>query len=158
MSTTAAAVSVTGIAYTAYPVRNLRRARAFYEQRLGLAPTLAGRAGAEWVEYRIGAGHLVITNRLEDGGPSAQGAVVALQVERLDAAVAALRADRGVPVAEPVTLTGFRFVLTADPEGNRVMLYERTAPRRRAVPAKPFSHPPTVHELPHCHHRPAIVL
>jgi predicted enzyme related to lactoylglutathione lyase len=139
MSTTAAALNVTGIAYTAYPVSDLGRARTFYEQRLGLAPVCAGRGR---VEYRIGTGRLVITNRPGDRRPSSQGAVLALQVENLDDAIAALHAGPGVPIAEPVTLTGFRFALTADPEGNRVMLCQRTVVLRRGpFPSNPFCRP-----------------
>lgn len=128
MSPAPAAVNATGIAYTRCPVRDLRRARTFYENRLGLVATATvERAGRGWIEYQIGAGRLVITNRPQDGRPSSRGALVALQVGSVDGAAALLSRAGDVVVAEPVRLTSFRFVLTADPDGNRVMLYERIA-------------------------------
>ena len=69
------------VAFTMYPIEDVARARAFYEETLGLTPGLAGgQGGVHWIEYDLpGGGCLAITNA-GDGRPGASGATIALGV------------------------------------------------------------------------------
>ena len=67
-------MKVTEIAFSGYPVTDLKRARQFYEVTLGLKPTkVFGDANMAWVEYDIGPGTLALSNFAEDWKPSADG-------------------------------------------------------------------------------------
>ena len=81
-----------------YPVTEMARARAFYEQTLGLPPSKAG-ATSPWVEFDLpGGGCLAITNVSESRPSANAGGMIALEVEDLDALVAGLKA-KGVEIA-----------------------------------------------------------
>lgn len=86
-------INATAIAFTGYPVTDIPRARAFYEQVLGLkSTTVFEREGRHWIEYDLGPHTLAITNMsAEMWRPSHQGPCVALEVADFDAAVAVLR-------------------------------------------------------------------
>ena len=50
-------MQVTEIAFSVYPVTDLKRARAFYEGTLGLNPGMVYEGeGVGWIEYEIGHG------------------------------------------------------------------------------------------------------
>ena len=52
---------VTEIAFSVYPVTDLKRARAFYEGTLGLKPGMVYEGeGVGWIEYEIGPGVVAI--------------------------------------------------------------------------------------------------
>ncbi|HYR57623.1 MAG TPA: VOC family protein, partial [Chthoniobacteraceae bacterium] len=63
---------ITEIAFTGTPVTDIKRARAFYEDVLGLKPTMES-AGGMWVEYDIGAATFGIGCYGEAWQPSPQG-------------------------------------------------------------------------------------
>lgn len=112
-----------GIAFTAYPVTNMARARKFYEGVLGLK--VSRKLSKVFIEYDIGPGTLVVACDPEHWQPSRQGAAVALEVADLDAAVGHLRKKKvklAIPVREfpPCRMLGVR-----DPDGNMVTLHQR---------------------------------
>ena len=74
------------VAFTMYPVRDVARARAFYEKTFGLAPGSAGNQGDNWwVEYDLpGGGCFAITNFIDDAPRAGAGGAVAFEVEDLD--------------------------------------------------------------------------
>src|SRR5215468_7632107 len=80
-------LKVTEIAFTCYPVTDMARARKFYEDILGLKPTmLVGEPGGmQWTEYDIGAG-------APDWKPTPTGCSVGLEMQDFDAAVTQLKA------------------------------------------------------------------
>ncbi len=78
-----------GIAFTAYAVTDLTRSRKFYEEVLGLKPTLL-KEGVPWVEYSIGSGTLGI-GKSEKWQPSRDGASVALEVADFDEAISHIK-------------------------------------------------------------------
>ncbi len=123
-------IQITAIAFTGYPVTDMPRARAFYEQVLGLrAATVFEHEGRHWVEYDLGAATLAITNiSAEQWRPSPDGPCVALEVADFAAAVAHLRAA-GVPfLLEPMDTGACRLAAVADPDGNSVTIHQRYAP------------------------------
>src|SRR4051812_18593515 len=85
------------IAFVAYPVTDIFRARKFYEGALGLKPNGPVKSeNVHWVEYDIGPGTLGIGSSPQ-WLPSQDGASAALEVEDFDAAVATLH-EHNVPI------------------------------------------------------------
>src|SRR5260370_37778182 len=65
---------VTEIAFSVYPVTDLKRARAFYEGTLGLKPGMVYEGeGVGWIEYEIGPGVVAIGAGSENFKPSSNG-------------------------------------------------------------------------------------
>jgi predicted enzyme related to lactoylglutathione lyase len=116
------------VAFTMYPVADVARARAFYEETLGLTPGLAGGQGEMWwVEYDLpGGGCLALQNF--QGAPSASaGGTIALEVEDLDRLIADLK-GKGVTFATDV-IRGPRCRMASclDSEGNAIILHQLDA-------------------------------
>ena len=74
------------IAFVAYPVTDIGRARKFYEGVLGLKPTtVTDSAHGKWTEYEFGPYALAIGSA-PAFKPSPDGCTAALEVEDFDAA------------------------------------------------------------------------
>jgi predicted enzyme related to lactoylglutathione lyase len=113
------------IAFVAYPVTNVPRARKFYEGVLGLKPNAPLKSeDQQWIEYDIGPGTLGI-GCSEQWLPSNDGASVALEVEDFDAAVATLR-EHNVPfIIGPMETPVCHMATVRDPDGNKLTLHRR---------------------------------
>src|SRR5260370_16854567 len=73
---------VTEIAFSVYPVTDLKRARAFYEGTLGLKPGMVYEGeGVGWIEYEIGPGVVAIGAGSENFKPSSNGGAGAVAIE-----------------------------------------------------------------------------
>src|SRR5688572_15910862 len=83
------------VAFTLYPVKDWKRARAFYGETLGL--TIGSKSGdGVWTEYDLPGGGCLALFANEDIKPSAEaGGSVAFEVEDLDALIARLK-EQGV--------------------------------------------------------------
>ena len=118
--------TVKGIAYTMYPVTDMKRARKFYEEDLGLKPERDFRG--EWVEYHLWDNCFAITT-MRNGKmkPSADsGGSVAFEVQDVDDFVAQLK-NKGVPIkVEPFSTPVCRMAVVLDPEGNALTLHTKT--------------------------------
>lgn len=113
--------------YVVFGVSSPERAVSFYRDTLGLVP-LGEASGGPWQEFQVGATTLAISAPPLGEPPQAGykgGATVALAVEDVAAAVAALR-GRGVPVLmDTVETPVCHYALIADPDGNRLILHRR---------------------------------
>lgn len=120
---------VNSIAFTGYPVTHIPRARAFYEQTLGLkSSTVFEHEGKHWIEYDVGPGTLAISNMAaEQWKPSSDGPSIALEVDDFDAAIAALRAAEVRFFVEPMDSGMCRMAIVADPDGNSLAIHFRYA-------------------------------
>ena len=114
------------IAFTVYPATNLKRARQFYEDILGLKVSHCfGDETAGWVEYDIGAGTLAIGAGAPEWKPSPGGGAVGLEVEDFPAAISHLK-SRGVPFRiEPGETPVCHIAAVSDPDGNTVTIHIR---------------------------------
>lgn len=120
------AASVKKVAFTMYPVLDMARARAFYEETLGLQPGMAGSQGnMRWVEYDLpGGGCLALTNAIAAKPSAEAGGTIALEVENLAAFVERLR-SRGVTFkAEHIRGPRCTMAACVDSEGNPLVLHE----------------------------------
>jgi predicted enzyme related to lactoylglutathione lyase len=114
------------VAFTMYPVRDVARARQFYEEALGLKAGLSGNRGDKWwIEYDLpGGGCMALTNFIADEPSADAGGTIAFEVENLDALVARLKARgtrfRGDIVHGP----NCRMITCLDSEGNSIILHQ----------------------------------
>ena len=81
------------LAFTAYPVTDMKRAREFYEGVLKLEPTRTfGNADRQWVEYDLGPSTFALSNMAkEEWKPSNDGPAVAFEVDDFDSSVGELQ-------------------------------------------------------------------
>jgi len=118
-------ISYREIAFVAYPVTDVARARKFYEGVLNLklnAPLSS--ENPRWIEYDIGGGTLGIGSSPQ-WLPSQEGPSVALEVDDFDAAVATLRSHNVPAVIGPMDLPSCRMITIRDPDGNKLTLHQR---------------------------------
>lgn len=119
-------MKVIEIAFTAYPVTDMKRACQFYSEVLGLKESHRwGDDKKAWVEYDIGPGTLAITNFNADWKPSANGGGVGLEVDDYDSAIAHLK-QRGVKFLwETQDTPVCHMALISDPDGNAICIHKR---------------------------------
>ncbi len=119
-------MNVVEIAFSVYPVTDLKRARAFYEGTLGLEAAAAYEGnGTGWVEYEIGPSVLAIGAGSEQFKPSANGGSVALEVEDFEAATKELKEGGSRFVIEPTEFPGCHMAAVLDPDGNTITIHKR---------------------------------
>ncbi len=117
------------IAFTAYPVTRMARARKFYEKVLGLKSNgFATGRNPKFIEYSIGSGTLAIGSS-PMWKPSMHGPTAALEVRDFDAAVAQLKRHRVKFIKGPFDFPRCRMVAFRDPDGNQISLHQRKRPR-----------------------------
>ncbi len=114
---------IQGIAFTMYPVKDLARARRFYEDDLGL--TLSRSFFDCWYEYDLAGGCFAITTNIEGVTPSAEaGGCLAFEVDDVDGCVERLRAKGILVKREPFSTPVCRMAVVVDSEGNGVILHK----------------------------------
>lgn len=111
------------IAFTAYGVTNMPRARKFYERVLGLKP--ARKFSKDFIEYDIGQGTLAVGCAPKQWPPSRKGAVATLEVADFDAALAHLKKKRVKFAVPPQDFPSCRMCTVRDPDGNQIALHQR---------------------------------
>ena len=83
-------MKILDIAFTGYPVTDIKRARHFYEEVLGLTPSfLWGDETTAWIEYSIGSGTLAIGK-----AGAVNAALLAVAVLALNDAALATKLDQ----------------------------------------------------------------
>lgn len=122
-----ATIRVLEFAYTAYPVTDVARARAFYEGVCGLK--LGGLNEDDgkhaWIEYDVGGHTLALVAGVPEWKPSGDGPSLALEVEDFDGAMAALREAGAGVMLEPGEYPGCRMAVVRDPDGNALVIHRR---------------------------------
>lgn len=122
------------VAFTMYPVTDMPRARAFYEDTLGLPPSRSG-AASPWVEFDLaGGGCLAITTVTPNEPSASAGGTIAFEVEDLPALVADLKAKGVAFAAEGIESPVCRMAIVKDPDGNAIILHKlKSADERGAT-------------------------
>lgn len=111
------------IAFTAYAVLNMKKARKFYEGVLGLK--VSRELGKNFIEYDIGPGTLVVACAPDQWKPSREGASAALEVANFDAAIKHLKKKRIKFAVGPRDFPTCTMVGIRDPDGNLICLHQR---------------------------------
>jgi predicted enzyme related to lactoylglutathione lyase len=130
MSTAQTPTVVTGVDFVSVPTTDLERAVAFYGETLGL-PRSVYRPDRNFAEFETGTVTLSVVDpaKMGVGEFKANANHLALQVDDVAAARAALE-QRGVAFMGDVLDTGVcHMAFFADPDGNALMLHHRYAPR-----------------------------
>lgn len=122
-------INVQEIAFSCYPVSDMARARKFYEEVLGLKPTMVvgEPGGMQWTEYDIANGTLSIGAGAPDWTPGVNGCSVGLEVEDFDAAIADLRSKGVTFRMEPFPTPVCHMAFILDPDGNTLCIHKRKA-------------------------------
>ena len=121
-------IAIKEVAFVFHPSSDIPRARDFYGRLLGLKTgmEIEFAPGVWWIEYDVGGVALAVSNAFPPGGGSG-GVGLALEVEDLDAALAAIR-EAGVPVTiEPQEFTPCRMFGVNSPDGHSVVFHKRKA-------------------------------
>jgi predicted enzyme related to lactoylglutathione lyase len=115
------------VAFTMFPVVDATRARAFYEETLGLKRGSASPEGT-WTEYDLPGGGCLALFRTKDIEPSSSaGGSIAFEVEDLDKLREELR-TKGVEFkADLIHSPVCRMSVIKDSEGNSIILHELKA-------------------------------
>ena len=125
-------MKIKGIGFVAIPVTDMKRARSFYEDVLGLR-TSEEMMGGKWIEYAVGDDTLAIANVSETWTPSDQGTGAALEVENFDDAIKRLK-DRGVRfAAEPFKTPCCQMAVVQDPDDNKLMIHKLKPENQKGV-------------------------
>jgi len=114
-------MKINEIAFVGIPVTEMMRARAFYEDVLGLKPD-PEMTGEMWTEYPVGSGTLAVACLGERWKPSDEGTSAALEVEDLEDAIARLE-ERKISF-EKVDSPLCRMALIQDPDGNKLIIHK----------------------------------
>jgi predicted enzyme related to lactoylglutathione lyase len=119
------------VAFTMYPVTNVARARAFYEEKLGLRRGSMGNQGEQyWVEYDLpGGGCLALTNFTTDAPSDKAGGTIAFEVEDLDRLMSDLKSKDVKFTSDVIESPVCRMAVCLDSEGNSLLLHQ-LKPRR----------------------------
>ena len=112
------------VAFTMYPVTDMARARAFYEETLGLPPSNYGEQ-SPWVEFDLpGGGCLAITTVTPNEPSASAGGTIAFEVDDLGATVAELKAKGVAFAAEGIESPVCHMAIVKDPDGNAIILHK----------------------------------
>jgi predicted enzyme related to lactoylglutathione lyase len=116
-------MKIQAIGFVGIPVTDMRRAREFYEDVLGLKASEEMMSG-RWVEYAISDDTLAIANVGEHWKPSDQGTGAALEVENFDEAIKRLKDRRVRFAAEPFETPCCHMAVVQDPDGNKLIIHK----------------------------------
>ena len=120
------------IGFAAIPVTDIKRARSFYEEVLGLKASDEMMQG-RWIEYDVGDDTLAIANVSDTWTPSDQGTGAALEVEDFDDAIKRLK-DRQVRfAAEPFETPCCHMAVIQDPDGNKLIIHKLKPENEKGV-------------------------
>lgn len=113
------------VAFTMYPVEDIKRARNFYEEKLGL-PVGKISANGAWVEYDLPEGGCFALTTLATGvTPSVNsGGSIAFEVDNLDDLVLRLKSDGIKFKLDIFSSPVCRMAIIIDSEGNAVTLHQ----------------------------------
>lgn len=125
-------MNIKKIGFVATPVTDMKRAREFYEDVLGLRVSEEMMSG-RWVEYAVGDDTLAIANVSDVWMPSDQGTGAAFEVEDFDDAIERLK-DRHVRfAAEPFETPCCHMAVVQDPDGNKVIIHKLKPENEKGV-------------------------
>jgi len=120
------------VAFTMYPVKDMARARAFYEDTLQLGPGSGG-SSSPWVEFDLpGGGCLAITTVTPNEPSASAGGTIAFEVDDLPATIAELKSRDVKFLAEGIESPVCRMAVISDPDGNAIVLHKLKTAEERA--------------------------
>jgi predicted enzyme related to lactoylglutathione lyase len=117
-------VKIKHVAFTMYPVKNMARARKFYEKVLGLKK--GKDFGGKWIEYYPGGTACFALTTMTGARPAANaGGSIAFEVADIDKAAARLAKAKAKVLYKLYQTPVCWFAAYRDSEGNAFMLHEK---------------------------------
>ena len=116
-------MKINGLAFVGTPVTDMKRARSFYEDVLGLKVS-EEMMGGQWVEYSLGNNTLAIASIGPDWLPSDQGTGAALEVDDFDEAIKWLKDRKVAFLTEAFESPCCRMAVIKDPDGNQIVIHK----------------------------------
>src|SRR4051812_8275879 len=110
------------MAFTVYPVKDIKKSRAFYEDILGLKCT--EHFGESWFEYDVGGTCFAIANHEMPNFKFGSQGSVAFEVSDLDKMVADIEAKGFKQAMDRLDSPVCRGAFFRDPDGNLVGLHQ----------------------------------
>lgn len=121
------------VAFTMFQIDDPARARAFYEDVLGLSRGLASPDGV-WTEYDLpGGGCLALFRHPNAAARTPGGASIAFEVADLDALDERLKAAGVAYTSDVIHGPNCRMSNIRDSEGNGIILHELAPAKKRAL-------------------------
>lgn len=114
---------IKSIAFFVYCVKDMARARKFYEETLGLTTGL--NYEDKWVEYEVAGQTFAVTSMDIGHQAGVKGGVVGFEVEDYDKTIAQLKQKQVKFVMDTYETPGCRFAVITDPDGNEMMIHRR---------------------------------
>jgi len=125
-------MKIKAIGFVAIPVTDIKRARSFYEEVLGLR-TSDEMMGGKWIEYAVGDDTLAIANVSDSWTPSDHGTGAAFEVEDFYDPIRRLK-DHHVRFAEePFETPCCHMAVIQDPDGNKLMIHKLKPENEKGV-------------------------
>ncbi|HAF03627.1 MAG TPA: glyoxalase [Spartobacteria bacterium] len=125
-------MKIKALAFVGIPVTDMKRARSFYEDVLGLKVSEEMMSG-KWVEYGLGNNTLAIASVGPEWKPSDQGTGAAFEVEDFDDAIKRLK-DRHVRfAAEPFETACCHMAVVQDPDGNKLIIHKLKSENEKGI-------------------------
>jgi len=116
---------VKDMAFFAYSVRDVPRAKSFYGETLGLVP--GDSFGDHWVEFNVGKTTFGVGDGTPLGFEPGASTGAAFEVDDLQAMRERLKGS-GVEVGDVLEFPACITCFARDPDGNRFALHQRRAP------------------------------
>lgn len=112
--------------FVCYAVSDVKRARDFYENVLGLVPgnVWEGETSA-FIEYAVGPDTLAIGMGSEHFKPGKNGATVALETGDFDNIVSEFTAKNVKIIMNAEEFPSCKMMIVEDPDGNQIMIHGR---------------------------------
>lgn len=126
-------MNIREIAFVSYPVTDIARARAFYEQILELKPSQIQVKDNQYgfIEYWIGKGSehcLAIGAGAPMFKPGKTGATAAFEVDDFESAINRITEQKVKTLMPRYDGPACSMILIEDPDGNQIMLHKRKNP------------------------------
>lgn len=125
-------MKIKAIGFVGIPVRDIKRAREFYERVLGLKVS-EEMMGGKWIEYAVDDDTLAIANVGEQWAPSDQGTGAAFEVEDFDEAIKHLKDQHVRFAAEPFETPCCDMAVVQDPDGNKLIIHKLKPENKKGV-------------------------
>ena len=125
-------MKIKNIAFVGIPVTDMKRARDFYENLLGLTVS-DEMMGGQWIEYALGDDTLAIANVGEQWTPSEEGTAAAFEVGNFEEAIKHFK-DRQVSfAAEPFETPCCHMAVVQDPDGNKLIIHKLKSENEKGI-------------------------
>lgn len=122
-------MKVLEFAFVAYPVTDMVRARAFYEEILGFTPSTPTEQDGQpvpFLEYEVGP-HTLVLGCHPSQTPSTNGPSLALEVEDYDHTIIHLKNHDVTFIMETLQTPVCRMAYILDPDGNKILIHKRNS-------------------------------